>query len=68
MGSYKWDYTFLIWAINIVTLLTTPLITTHEPPSRAAAMEESGRIPVLMDQTWTHQGFRRTVALGAGRP
>ena len=24
----------LIWAITIVTLLITPLITTHEPPSR----------------------------------
>ena len=25
----------LIWVITIVTLLITPLITTHEPPSRA---------------------------------
>ena len=24
----------LIWSVTIVTLLTTPLITTHEPPSR----------------------------------
>ena len=24
----------LIWVITIVTLLITPLITTHEPPSR----------------------------------
>ena len=24
----------LIWVISIVTLLITPLITTHEPPSR----------------------------------
>ena len=25
----------LIWVISIVTLLLTPFITTHEPPSRA---------------------------------
>ena len=25
----------LRWAITIVTLLVNPLITTHEPPSRA---------------------------------
>ena len=25
----------LIWVITIATLLITPLITTHEPPSRA---------------------------------
>ena len=24
----------LIWVITMVTLLLTPLITTHEPPSR----------------------------------
>ena len=24
----------LIWVITIVTLLITPLITTHDPPSR----------------------------------
>ena len=24
----------VIWVISIVTLLITPLITTHEPPSR----------------------------------
>ena len=29
----------LIWVITIVTLLVTPLITTHEPPS-------SGRLPL----------------------
>ena len=35
-GSYKRGYKSLIWAINvIVTLLLTPLITTHEPPSTA---------------------------------
>ena len=26
----------LIWVISTVTLLITPLITTHEPPSRTA--------------------------------
>ena len=25
----------LIWVITIVTLLRTPLVTTHEPPSRS---------------------------------
>ena len=24
----------LIWVITLVTLLSTPVITTHEPPSR----------------------------------
>ena len=37
MGSYKWSYKSYykspIWDISIVTLLITPLITTHEPPS-----------------------------------
>ena len=28
----------LQWAITIVTPLTTPLITTHEPPSRALVL------------------------------
>ena len=26
----------LIWVITVVTLLISPLITTHEPPSRAS--------------------------------
>ena len=33
MGSYKWVLSPLIWVISIVTLLITPLISTHEPPS-----------------------------------
>ena len=33
MGSYKWVISPLIGVISIVTLLITPLITTHEPPS-----------------------------------
>ena len=33
MGSYKWGYKSLTWVISRVTLLITPLITTHEPPS-----------------------------------
>ena len=34
MGSYKWGYKSLIlWVITMVTLLITPLITTHEPSS-----------------------------------
>ena len=37
-GSYKWGYKFLTWVISIVTLLITPLITTHEPPSNAVSM------------------------------
>ena len=32
----------LIWVINIVTLLITPLITAHEPPSRAPVAEIVG--------------------------
>ena len=33
----------LVWVISIVTLLITPFVTTHEPPSR---------VP------WTFWGFR----------
>ena len=29
----------LIWVRTIVTLLITPLITTHEPPSKSAESE-----------------------------
>ena len=29
---------FLTWVISIVTLLITPLITTHEPPSNAVSL------------------------------
>ena len=28
-----WVISPLIWVVIMVTLLTTPLITTHEPPS-----------------------------------
>ena len=31
----SWVISPLIWVIIMVTLLITPLITTHEPPSRA---------------------------------
>ena len=31
----------LIWVINTVTLLMTPLITTHEPPSSRKHSAES---------------------------
>ena len=37
MGSYKWGYKSLVWVISMVTLLRTPLITTHEPPSTVRA-------------------------------
>ena len=33
MGSYKWVISPLIWLISIVTLIITPFISTHEPPS-----------------------------------
>ena len=36
-GSYNWVISPPIWAITIVTLLITLLITTHEPPSRSGA-------------------------------
>ena len=37
-GSYKWGYKSspLIWVISVVTLLLTPYVTTHEPPSGAS--------------------------------
>ena len=31
----------LIWVITIVTLLITPLITNHEPPSRALGLRRA---------------------------
>ena len=34
MGSYMWVISPLIRVISIVTLLITPLITTHEPSSK----------------------------------
>ena len=36
MGSYKWVISIspLTGVIIVVALLKTPLITTHEPPSR----------------------------------
>ena len=34
MGSYKWSYKIK----TIVTLLFTPLITSHEPPSRLSSV------------------------------
>ena len=36
MGSYKWVISPLIGVITIVLLPITPLITTHEPPSRGS--------------------------------
>ena len=32
----------LIWVISTVTLLISPLITTHEPPSRVSETGRSG--------------------------
>ena len=47
MGSYKLISPLmspLIGVITIVTLITTPLITSHEPPSRASGFRRgSGR-------------------------
>ena len=34
-----------VWAITIVILLITPLITTHEPPSRVRGFEGLGFEP-----------------------
>ena len=42
MGSYSGIIGPLIWVITIVTLLITPLITTHEPPSRGGRVEGLG--------------------------
>ena len=33
-GSYKWVTSPPRWVVSIVTLLITPLVTSHEPPSR----------------------------------
>ena len=37
----------LIWVITIVALLLTPLITTHEPPSR---LPRSNLLPLFLSQ------------------
>ena len=41
MGSYKWGYKSPNkgYNITIVTLIITPRITTHEPPSRVWELE-----------------------------
>ena len=36
MGSYEWVTSPLILVMIMATLLITPLITTHEPPSTLA--------------------------------
>ena len=51
----------LIWVITIVTLLITPLITTHEPPSRYAGRTKpdvQGWLPGLPGSapTWRVHG------------
>ena len=35
----------LIWVLNIVTLLITPLKTTHEPPSKYGNPYRSRKVP-----------------------
>ena len=49
MGSYKWVYKSPNMVIIIVTLLKTPLTTTHEPPSidGCPVMRQLGKIPTL---------------------
>ena len=42
MGSYKWSYKSLN-IITIVTLLISPLITPHEPPSEHSATKAISR-------------------------
>ena len=36
----------LIWVINTVTLLITPLITTHEPPSTVIEAPQIAWMPL----------------------
>ena len=38
MGSYKWVISRLAIVITQIRGLTTPVITTHEPPSRVVTM------------------------------
>ena len=42
----------LIWVIIIVALLITPLITTHEPPSRVSEFPSSLGPPPTNIQTY----------------
>ena len=49
----------LIWVITIVTLLITPLITTHEPPSAHVfgdALSSTAQHRIL--QNWTRSSRR----------
>ena len=41
MGSYKWGYTSDNYTYNPIRGLISPLITTHEPPSRVEALREA---------------------------
>ena len=46
MGSYKWGYKSLIWAISIAILLLALLVTTHEPPSSLPILQ--GQSPLVL--------------------
>ena len=56
MGSYKWRYKPPIWVIIIATLLITPLITTHEPPSKVRVLGSWARKSPEMQQLLSPQG------------
>ena len=50
------------WVINTVTLLITPLVTTHEPPSVAPAAQHrrTPKARTIPPQTGSHaQGLSR---------
>ena len=52
MGSYKWGYKSPNVGYNYSPLLITPLLTTHEPPSRLCLYP-----PFLPVRTITHYGM-----------
>ena len=64
MGRYKWSYKSpnLIWAIGIVLLLITPLVT-HEPPSRLGGFRLYPKAPKRGRASWVRAwgGHCRTV-------
>ena len=49
--NYNYGYKYLKWGlyviISIVTLIITPITTSHDPPSRARALQGSGGFALL---------------------
>ena len=61
MGSLSRVIVPLIWVISIVTLLITPPITTHEPPSRDTVAHKVSLLAANMAQGFGFEGLASTL-------